>query len=218
MFYKRIRRSKALHTELNITAFMNLMVVLVPFLLITAVFSQVSILKLNLPGSKTTEETPKDPPMQLEVILRSDRLVLAESQSGVIAEYPYTALQSNFSVPDSSVQDLASTPVADQNNAVDQTDSDPIAYNAFNALNLKLQQLKARANEATTISILAEPDTPYDLIIQTMDAVRLIPPAVGSEELSGELFPDVSLGSAPMDDVSGAASAATNPSEQGSAP
>ena len=39
--------------ELNITAFMNLMVILVPFLLITAVFSRLAILELNLPGSST---------------------------------------------------------------------------------------------------------------------------------------------------------------------
>ena len=39
--------------ELNITAFMNLMVILVPFLLITAVFSQVAILELNLPTGES---------------------------------------------------------------------------------------------------------------------------------------------------------------------
>ena len=36
--------------ELNITAFMNLMVILVPFLLITAVFSRITVLELNLPA------------------------------------------------------------------------------------------------------------------------------------------------------------------------
>ena len=35
--------------EVNITAFMNLMVILVPFLLITAVFSRITILELSLP-------------------------------------------------------------------------------------------------------------------------------------------------------------------------
>ena len=35
--------------ELNITAFLNLMVILVPFLLVTAVFSRMTILELNLP-------------------------------------------------------------------------------------------------------------------------------------------------------------------------
>ena len=52
---RRHRRKDA--GELNITAFMNLMVVLVPFLLITAVFSRLTILELNLPSS--TEVTPE---------------------------------------------------------------------------------------------------------------------------------------------------------------
>jgi len=56
MFRKRHRRTKQVHAELNITAFMNLMVVLIPFLLITAVFSQVTILKLNLPGAASNDE------------------------------------------------------------------------------------------------------------------------------------------------------------------
>ena len=64
-------------------------------------------------------------------------------------------------------------------------------------MNQKLQLLKSRASDATTITILAEPDTAYDLIIQTMDAVRMIVPEEGSDELPGELFPDVSIGSAP---------------------
>ena len=44
--------------ELNITAFMNLMVILVPFLLITAVFSRLAILELNLPASSTEPARP----------------------------------------------------------------------------------------------------------------------------------------------------------------
>ena len=52
---RRHRRHE--EAELNITAFMNLMVVLVPFLLITAVFSRLTILELNLPSS--SEATPE---------------------------------------------------------------------------------------------------------------------------------------------------------------
>lgn len=43
------RRTNRESAEVNITAFMSLMVILVPFLLITAVFSRTSILELNLP-------------------------------------------------------------------------------------------------------------------------------------------------------------------------
>ena len=44
------RRTKDAH-ELDVTTFLNLMVVLVPFLLITAVFSRLTIVELNLPST-----------------------------------------------------------------------------------------------------------------------------------------------------------------------
>ena len=54
------------------------------------------------------------------------------------------------------------------------------------------------------MTILAQPDTSYDLIIQAMDAVRLIPPTPDTDDLPGELFPDISLGSAPVTEQAGA--------------
>ncbi|MEZ5566521.1 MAG: hypothetical protein R3F24_13915 [Gammaproteobacteria bacterium] len=50
MLRKRRRRRNTETPGLEITAFMNLMVVLVPFLLITAVFSRLAIIELNLPA------------------------------------------------------------------------------------------------------------------------------------------------------------------------
>lgn len=50
--------------ELQITAFLNLMVILVPFLLITAVFSRMAVLELALPATgnpSTTRELRQDP-------------------------------------------------------------------------------------------------------------------------------------------------------------
>jgi len=62
------RRTKPEH-ELDVTTFLNLMVVLVPFLLITAVFSQLTIVELNLPssagGASSAEES-----FRVEVIVR----------------------------------------------------------------------------------------------------------------------------------------------------
>ena len=51
--------------ELNITAFMNLMVILVPFLLITAVFSRLTILELNLPALDAASEKQEKIDLQL---------------------------------------------------------------------------------------------------------------------------------------------------------
>ncbi len=73
--------------ELNITAFMNLMVILVPFLLITAVFSRLAILELNLPGSSTESAEPEEPTFQLEVTVRTDRLEIGDRNQGVMGVY-----------------------------------------------------------------------------------------------------------------------------------
>ena len=45
------RRRTGETPELDMTTFLNLMVVLVPFLLITAVFSRITIVELSLPSS-----------------------------------------------------------------------------------------------------------------------------------------------------------------------
>ena len=66
------RRSKD-HPELDVTTFLNLMVVLVPFLLITAVFSRIAIVELDLPSSAEGSQA-KDPNFMVEVIVREGGL------------------------------------------------------------------------------------------------------------------------------------------------
>ena len=80
----RIRR-KHPAVELNITAFMNLMVVLVPFLLMTAVFTHITILDLNLPkpGSQNSQND-KDAPYELRVTIRNNALILSDNKGGLI--------------------------------------------------------------------------------------------------------------------------------------
>jgi biopolymer transport protein ExbD len=55
--------------ELNITTFLNLMVVLIPFLLISAVFSRVTIMELSVPTSAGGSGT-NTPNFAIEVIVR----------------------------------------------------------------------------------------------------------------------------------------------------
>ncbi len=69
--------------EMNITAFMNLMVILVPFLLITAVFSRMTILELNLPPASSSSQDTKQA-LQLEITIRKDALEVGDRHSGLI--------------------------------------------------------------------------------------------------------------------------------------
>ena len=82
--YRRMRSRARAATDLNVTAFMNLMVVLVPFLLIMAVFSRITIHELNLPNAGDGDTADK-PELQLEVIVRADRLVIGDRASGELA-------------------------------------------------------------------------------------------------------------------------------------
>lgn len=67
------------------TTFMNLMVVLVPFLLITAVFSQITIAELDLPSSAAAP--PTTPTFRVEVVVRDLGLEIMDG-STVIAAIP----------------------------------------------------------------------------------------------------------------------------------
>jgi len=82
---------------MNITAFMNLMVVLVPFLLMTAVFSHITILDLNLPppNAKNVKQ-PEKPPYELRVTIRSNMLVLSDNRVGLIQRIPAKNREHDF--------------------------------------------------------------------------------------------------------------------------
>ena len=70
--------------ELNITAFLNLMVILVPFLLITAVFSRITILELNLPAKDAVVRQEKEINLQLQLVVRKDSFEIRDSNLGRI--------------------------------------------------------------------------------------------------------------------------------------
>ena len=150
--------------ELNITAFMNLMVILVPFLLITAVFSRLAILELNLPGSSTEPVDPQEQTFQLEVIVRDGKIEVGDRNQGLLGIYP-----SN-----------------------EEGDYD------FDALSGKLSELKDKYPDKTDASILLESDIAYDTLVQVMDRVRIEQEIEDESIIRNELFPDISIGEAPV--------------------
>ena len=95
---KRHRRNRQKQVvELNITAFMNLMVVLVPFLLMTAVFTHLSILELNLPSLSDAKQNNKDKPkFELRITIRKNSLILSDTRGGVIKRIAKTAQGHNY--------------------------------------------------------------------------------------------------------------------------
>jgi len=156
----RIRRLRRQPAGLDITAFMNLIVVLVPFLLTTAVFSRLAVLELSLPAGSSAFENLKGD-LQLEVVIRRDALEVGDRMGGLLRR-------------------------------VENTSS---GYD-FQTMSALMQQLKARYPDKLAATILAEPDTSYDTLVHTMDAVRLVRSSQAGRNL--ELFPEISVGDAPQ--------------------
>jgi biopolymer transport protein ExbD len=80
---RRRQRGPKEPPELEITTFLNLMVVLIPFLLVSAVFSRVTITELSVPtGAGGASGKPN---FSIEVIVRNAGLELANGSSVVAA-------------------------------------------------------------------------------------------------------------------------------------
>ncbi len=148
-------------TELNITAFMNLMVILVPFLLITAVFSRVAILELNLPSSETISEEVQE--FQLEITVRDNYIDVSDRRTGLLKRLK---------------------------NGQDGYD--------FEGLTNYLRNIKKRFPSKIDATLLLEPEIPYEVLVGVMDAVRLFEAEKEGEIIKAELFPEISIGDAPV--------------------
>ncbi|MDH5276329.1 MAG: biopolymer transporter ExbD [Gammaproteobacteria bacterium] len=155
------RRRRTDTPDLEITAFMNLMVVLVPFLLITAVFSRLAIIELNLPAASST--AAEEPSFQLEVIVRGDGLEVGERSRGLLTRLPKADGQYDL-------KGLASY----------------------------LRRVKSSYPDMSNATILLEPSVPYDTLVQVMDALRFFEASQDGQMMRAELFPDISIGDAPL--------------------
>lgn len=81
---RRKHRRPVQQADLDITAFMNLMIVLVPVLLLSMVFSQTAVLDLNFPANNDALVNLDDDNLQLQLIIRTDSLSVGDTKNGLI--------------------------------------------------------------------------------------------------------------------------------------
>lgn len=160
----RVRRLRKEAAHLEITAFINLIVVLVPFLLSTAVFTRLSVIDLALPAQTNGQlEQLKAEDLKLEIVVRADALEVGDRIGGLIQRIPSIATG-----PD------------------------------VKALQTLMQQIKTKFPDKADATVLAEPNTPYDTLVRVMDVVRAGHLAQGDKLVKAELFPNISIGDAPL--------------------
>ena len=157
--WQRTARREA-HT-VDVTAFLSLMVILVPFLLVTAVFTRTTILEIQSQGGEGAQQAAPDP-LQLQVILRQ-----------TVIEVNYLGLAQPIQIDRSP-------------------DGGALATLAALAVDLK-----ARHPQSLEATVLLEPQIPYDVLVQVLDALRI---RLLQQENTVEpeaLFPLIALGLAP---------------------
>lgn len=80
--------------ELDITTFLNLMVVLIPFLLISAVFSRITIMELSVPTGAGGSAV-NTPDFTIEVIVREAGLEIA---NGISVEAAFPKVEGRYDI------------------------------------------------------------------------------------------------------------------------
>ena len=159
----RVRRLRKTAAHLEITAFINLIVVLVPFLLSTAVFTRLSVLDVSLPAQNSGVEQLKAEDLKLEVVIRPASLEVGDRIGGLIQSIPNAG-----------------------------------AAHDTRALSTLMIQIKQRFPDKADATLLAEPNTSYDTLVQVMDAMRESHAVQGPKTTRTELFPNISIGDAPV--------------------
>lgn len=156
--------------DLDITPFMNLMIVLVPVLLLNMVFAHTSVLELNFPtGESLTPDQVEE--LQIQVVIHADRLVVADNQGGVI-------------------KSIARAEGEGDNGGYD-----------FVLLKDVMKEIKSRVPDKKDVIIMPSRDTSYQALVTVMDTVRSYDAVVAGSVVEAELFPEISLGDAPVADT-----------------
>src|SRR5471030_2690092 len=79
-----VRRLRKGSEALEVSAFINLIVVLIPFLLSTAVFSNMSVVDLTLPAKSGNWEGLKENDLKLEIVVRHDAIEVGDKIGGLL--------------------------------------------------------------------------------------------------------------------------------------
>lgn len=164
----RKRKVDTADAELDITSFMNLMIVLVPVLLLSMVFNQMRVVQVQLPA-QAMAAIDKEPeiPQKLELEVHANKLVL---------NYP------------------AGQPLREFGKLADGQYDTPALASFLQDLKLTLQQ---KSIDKKDITLVLADDTNYQTIVTVMDTVRSFKAVVAASVVDAELFPQISFADLP---------------------
>ena len=164
---RRLAKRNGEDADVDVTAFINLVVVLVPVLLMGMVLSHITVLDLKLPDLPAASSEQVEPPAQLELVIRPDYFDI---------NYPAGIRLKRIEKTASGQYDFANLAIYLQE--------------------IK-RQLGDKGIQKRDIYLLSEKNTDYQTLVEVMDTVRSYRTVVATSVVNAELFPEVSLGDAP---------------------
>ena len=165
---RRLAKRNAEEADVDVTSFINLVIVLVPVLLMGMVLSRITVLDLKLPDvAASPSQQQEEPPAQLELIVRPDHFDI------------------NY-------------PAGTRLKLIEKTAAGNYDYQSLSLhLQEIKRQLADKGIQKRDIYLLSEKGIDYQTLVQVMDTVRSFRAVVAASVVNAELFPEVSLGDAP---------------------
>jgi biopolymer transport protein ExbD len=146
------------------------------------------------------------PMIDIFTVLVTFLLMTAVFSRTVVLQLNLPAAQTEFKEPPPGLQlEVMVRPdqllVADRNTGpLHSVPNNAKGYD-YDGLAEYLKFVKTRFPDKTDATILLEPNTAYDTLVQVMDKVRVFETGEGANVVQAELFPDISIGDAPAADA-----------------
>lgn len=169
--------------ELEITSFMNLMIVLVPVLLLSLTFTQVTVHDIKLPELTGGYGESDDAQSKLEVVVGADGFQIFYPEGNLIEAIPRVVYQPVDDQAESSEQVTEAEAPAEQAPQLD-----------FERLSAVMQSIKLQLEDRRDVVLRLSPEVDYQSVVATMDAVKSYKAVLAASVVEVELFPEISLG------------------------
>lgn len=164
---RRLSKRNGEEADVDVTSFINLVIVLVPVLLMGMVLSRITVLDLKLPDVAASSQQQEEPPAQLELVVRAGYFDI---------NYPAGIQLKRIEKTAAGTYDY---------------------QNLTLHLQEIKRQLADKGIQKRDIYLLAEKNIDYQTLVEVMDTTRSFRAVVATSVVNAELFPEISLGDAP---------------------
>lgn len=181
----RRKRAEDPTDDLDLTTMMNLVIILIPMLLLSVVFVEVGVINITAPtlsvGAPSAPPEPdkeKEEPLNLTVAISPNGFQIAATGAVLPAKGNCPPQGPTICLADQSVD--VSAKIADARRVIEansEKEGDEILNEVLNAYNFRelyneLSRIKKQYAEETIITLSADAEMPFTVLVRVMDIVR----------------------------------------------